>query len=548
MTGSGCCPGRGAGWNAIRRCATRWAGPTTCSTTTNGRVLDRCSVFADGFDLAAATHICGGGLDEYAVLDLLGFAGAQVARHRRADRGHARYGMLETIRQFAEDQLAATGTIDEVRDRHARYFAEQAVAHWDLWNGPRQRVAVDWVDVEFANLRAGFRWAADQGDLATAAAIAAHTTLLTFALQRFEPIGWAEEILEAAAAADLPQLPRLYTAASLCSFTGRAEAAVGYAQTRGRVGGRSPLRPLRNRMEQPLGGAAHLYAGRVDRYLEICAASPPSPGPRTSSVLRDDMMLPMVGRAEEARAIAEETLAAARAHGNPFLIAYALRRVRAGLHRDRSRPGPGRLATGARLRPGAPTPVLGGEPRTRCRPPRSGSRRARAGPGVVRHRHRRVPPAGNVADLALTLRQPGRVLRPHRTTRDRRHRLRRQHALVSTIMVTDLPGVVDHLRAVLGGRAFRRVRRHRRRHGTRRRRALRPTADPTRPQPTPSRHMTGTSNPSAGHRRRAGNAGLRAQSSGEFALACGGAPVRCVLVATLGGDAGIRPGFLRCGR
>ena len=54
----------------------------------------------------------------------------------RVDR-HTRYGMLETIRQFAEEQLAATGTIsDEVRDRHARYFAEQAVAHWDLWEGP----------------------------------------------------------------------------------------------------------------------------------------------------------------------------------------------------------------------------------------------------------------------------------------------------------------------------------------------------------------------------------------------------------------------------
>ena len=50
--------------------------------------------------------------------------------------GHARYGMLETIRQFAEEQLAATGLIGEVRDRHARYFADQAAARWDLWDGP----------------------------------------------------------------------------------------------------------------------------------------------------------------------------------------------------------------------------------------------------------------------------------------------------------------------------------------------------------------------------------------------------------------------------
>ena len=131
-------------------------------------VLDRCSVFADGFDLAAATHLCGDdGLDEYTVLDLLDSLVRKSLVTAEQVGGHARYGMLETIRQFAEDQLAATGTIDEVRDRHARYFAEQAVAHWDIWDGPRQRVAVDWVDVELANLRAGFRWAADQGDLAS---------------------------------------------------------------------------------------------------------------------------------------------------------------------------------------------------------------------------------------------------------------------------------------------------------------------------------------------------------------------------------------------
>ena len=139
--------------------------------------------------------------------------------------------MLETIRQFAEEQLAATGSIDAVRDRHARYFADQAVAFCDLWDGPRQRVAIDWVDVEYANLRAGFRWAADQGDLDTAVAIAAHTTVLGNMLLRYESVGWAAEILDAATAADVRRLPRLYTAAGACSLIGRQEDAVGYAQT-----------------------------------------------------------------------------------------------------------------------------------------------------------------------------------------------------------------------------------------------------------------------------------------------------------------------------
>ena len=98
--------------------------------------------------------------------------------------GHARYSMLETIRQFAEGELVGVGMAAEVRQRHARYFADQAVTYWALWNGPRQRVALDWVDVEFSNLRAGFRWAADQGDLAAAVTIAAHSAMLGWRPQR----------------------------------------------------------------------------------------------------------------------------------------------------------------------------------------------------------------------------------------------------------------------------------------------------------------------------------------------------------------------------
>ncbi len=239
--------------------------------------------------------------------------------------GHTRYGLLETIRQFAEEQLAATGTIDQVRDRHARYFAEQAVAHWDIWDGPRQRVALDWVDVELANLRAGFRWAADRGDLATAAAIAAHTTLLAFALQRFEPAGWAEEILAAAAAADLPQLPRLYTAASLCSFTGRPDAAVGYAQTAVALEADPRYDPFEAGWSGILEALAICWAGRIDRWLEICSRLAAQPGvAHVIGVCGLAWGLPTVGRAEEARPIAEEAWSPPAPTATRFWIAFAL--------------------------------------------------------------------------------------------------------------------------------------------------------------------------------------------------------------------------------
>jgi predicted ATPase len=106
-------------------------------------VLGCCSVFAGGFDLAAATAICDG-RDEYTMLDRLDSLVRKSLVTTDQVGSHVRYGMLETIRQFAEEQLAAGGSIVAVRDCHARYLADQAIAHWTIWDGPHQRDALDW--------------------------------------------------------------------------------------------------------------------------------------------------------------------------------------------------------------------------------------------------------------------------------------------------------------------------------------------------------------------------------------------------------------------
>src|SRR6476659_4288500 len=82
-------------------------------------VLQRCSVFAGGFDLRSACAVAGSDdLDEYAVLDVL-----DALVHKSllvADRssGRTRFSMLETIRQFAEDQLVAADAAEQVRAAH----------------------------------------------------------------------------------------------------------------------------------------------------------------------------------------------------------------------------------------------------------------------------------------------------------------------------------------------------------------------------------------------------------------------------------------------
>src|SRR6202047_5362281 len=160
-------------------------------------LLERCSVFAGGFDLESACAVAGSD-DDFATLDLLDALVRKSLLVAERSLGRTRFSMLETIRQFAEDQLVARGEASEIRAAHSRYFAGREADIMALWDGPRQREAHDWFTIELANLRIAFRWAADHGDLDVAATLASFAGLLGVGVQTLEPIAWAEELIEPA--------------------------------------------------------------------------------------------------------------------------------------------------------------------------------------------------------------------------------------------------------------------------------------------------------------------------------------------------------------
>ena len=136
-------------------------------------LLTRCSVFAGGFDLQSACAVAGSDdLDDYAILDLLDALVRKSLIVADRSSGRTRFSMLETIRQFAAEQLVASGEADEARAAHACYYAGREADILALWDSPRQREAYDWFTAELSNLRTAFRWAADHGDFDTDAAIA----------------------------------------------------------------------------------------------------------------------------------------------------------------------------------------------------------------------------------------------------------------------------------------------------------------------------------------------------------------------------------------
>jgi predicted ATPase/class 3 adenylate cyclase len=287
-------------------------------------VLDRCSVFSGGFDLQSACAVAGSDdLDEYAILEVLDALVRKSLLIADRSSGRTRFAMLETIRQFAEEQLVALGQADEVRAAHSRYFAGREADILALWDSPRQREAYDWFTVELANLRTAFRWAADHGDLDAAATIATYAGLLGELVENREPIAWAEELIEPARAVDHPRLAWLYVIASLCYATGRIEAAVGYADA-------AQVVIASGRYEVPFGdegvlGAAYAVIGQPERWVEFCRAQL-ARGRDTHTFTGAALVgaLMVAGAGEEAQAAANGLIDAAEATHNPCALSLAL--------------------------------------------------------------------------------------------------------------------------------------------------------------------------------------------------------------------------------
>ena len=143
------------------------------------RLLDRLSVFVGGCEFETAEAICGPadelGLD---VLDgLMALADHSLIRANDT-LGTTRFELLDTIREYAGEQLEARGEGAEIRVRHGAAFlalAEEAAPHLA---GDDQRGWLDRLEREHDNIRAALDHAVASGDGARAVPLA-------FAMWRF---------------------------------------------------------------------------------------------------------------------------------------------------------------------------------------------------------------------------------------------------------------------------------------------------------------------------------------------------------------------------
>jgi len=133
------------------------------------RLLARFSVFARGGSLEQVEPVCGPAGDVGGdVVDALDQLADQSLLRRLPDFSEPRFLMLQTIREFAAEQLEQGNEAAPIKDRHVQAFlalAQQAQPH--MFGGQRK----DWLDrleMEHDNFRAALDWTIARDDARTA--------------------------------------------------------------------------------------------------------------------------------------------------------------------------------------------------------------------------------------------------------------------------------------------------------------------------------------------------------------------------------------------
>lgn len=126
-------------------------------------LLRRLSVFSGGWTLESAQAVTGfDPLDEFDVFDLLEqLINKSLVTVKYPDEGEARYGFLESIRQYGQTKLFEAGEGVILRDRHANHFVAFVDSFDQNGLGPDYYTWLDRFAIEKDNLRAVLDWIAE---------------------------------------------------------------------------------------------------------------------------------------------------------------------------------------------------------------------------------------------------------------------------------------------------------------------------------------------------------------------------------------------------
>jgi len=195
------------------------------------QLFRRLAVFVGGWTLEAAEEVCGGD-DPDAVLDRLASLvdKSLVRQAHEGAAGEARFGMLETIREYGLERLAASGEAAEARRAQAAYYRALAERAEPEVKGPDALAWLARLEAEHNNLRATLSWARDSAEAEVG-------LRLCYALAYFwyqhshwrEGVAWLDSFLALAETGAAGEVSRAVRAGALYHIAGLAVPLGEYA-------------------------------------------------------------------------------------------------------------------------------------------------------------------------------------------------------------------------------------------------------------------------------------------------------------------------------
>ena len=195
----------------------------------------RLSVFVGGWSLDAAEVV--GGTDDLtdSVLDILTALVDQSLVQRVEDvNGEPRFTMLETIREYAHEQLDASGELIDLRQRHAVYYTQLAERVEPQLTSAQRKPWLALLQAEHNNVRAALMWLIrERADTEGALRLAGALPWMWYFTGHFsEGRSWLRQALELPGAHEhiAPKAKVLSGAARLATYSGDISAALQMAE------------------------------------------------------------------------------------------------------------------------------------------------------------------------------------------------------------------------------------------------------------------------------------------------------------------------------
>ncbi len=190
-------------------------------------------MFAGGWTLEAAEAVGPGGeIDQSEVLDLLADLVDKSLVMMQA--GGGRYGLLETVRQYAQERFAASGEGEAVRNRHLDFFLAFAERAGAGLAGPEQPAFLQQLDLDRENILAAHAFGIRADGAADSGYRLVHAVRLYWFTRGLLNLGHRVTVeaisVPAAPSNSISRCKAFWVAGQICSAMGRYEEAQTYLQ------------------------------------------------------------------------------------------------------------------------------------------------------------------------------------------------------------------------------------------------------------------------------------------------------------------------------